>query len=230
MNLQLRIENQKHHFFGSGIAYPIFIIFLAGGYNLSRQIMPSYIQIIWFALICFAIPNYNKWKPDRHMYQAVITNNSQEIIRLVSRHKWQANVVSIDGGVTPLHWACNSSEDEIVMLLLELGANPNAISNEKGTPVHWAVSISNLTKLAYLIQYGANLDIQDDKGKTPLHWAVLYNSLPTVTFLVEHGADRNISDENGKTPLELCSGKSEREDIFNYLNVLESATETYTGK
>jgi ankyrin repeat protein len=154
----------------------------------------------------------------------VINNNSQEIIRLVSRHKWQANIVSIDGGITPLHWACNSSEDEIVMLLLELGANPNAISNEKGTPVHWAISESNLIKLGYLIQYGANLDIQDDKGKTPLHWAVIYNSLPTVTFLVEHGADRNISDENGKTSLELCRGKSEREDVFNYLNSLESTS------
>jgi Ankyrin repeats (many copies)/Ankyrin repeats (3 copies) len=222
MNLQSRLENQKKHFFGSGITYPLSIILVAGGYNLSRQTMPLYIQIILFALICFAIHNYNKWRPDRHIYQAVITNNSQEITRLVSLHKWQANVVSIDGGVTPLHWACNSSEDEIVMLLLELGANPNAISNEKGTPVHWAVSKSNLIKLDYLIQYGANLDIQDEKGKTPLHWAVHFNSLPTVTFLVEHGVNRNISDENGKTPLELSRSKSEWEDVFNYLNSLDS--------
>lgn len=223
MNLELRLENQKKHFFGSGITYPVSIILFAGGYNLSRQIMPLYIQIIWFVLIGFAISNYNKWRPDRHIYHAVTTNNYQEIVRLINRHQWQANIVSLDGSATPLHWACNSSEDEIVMLLLELGANPNAISDEKGTPVHWAVSKSNLIKLDYLIQYGANLDIQDDKGKTPLHWAVHFNSLPTVTFLVEHGANRTICDENGKTPLELCRSKSEWEDIFNYLNSLESS-------
>jgi Ankyrin repeats (many copies) len=222
MNLQLRLENQKKHFFGSGITYPILIILVAGGYNLSRQTMPLYIQIIWFALICFAIHNYNKWRPDRHIYQAVMTNNSQEIIRLISHHKWQANIVSLDGSATPLHWACNSAEDEIVLLLLKLGADPNAISDEKGTPVHWAVSKSNLIKLGYLIQYGANLDIQDDKGKTPLHWAVHFNSLPTVTFLVEHGANRDILDENGKTLLELSRSKSEWEAIFDYLNSLES--------
>ena len=224
MNLKLRLENQKKHFFGSGIAYPALITLVAGGYNLSRQTMPLYIQIIWFALIGFAIVNYNKWRPERHIYQAVMTSNSQEIIRLVSRHKWQANIVSLDGSATPLHWACTSSEDEIVLLLLELGANTNAISDEKGTPVHWAVSKSNLIKLGYLIQYGANLDIQDDQGKTPLHWAVHFNSLPTVTFLVEHGADLTICDENGKTPLELSRSKSEWEDIFNYLNSLESTS------
>jgi hypothetical protein len=221
VNLQLRLENQRKHFLGSGIVYPISITFVVAGYNLSRQIMPLYIQIIWFISIVFFILNYNKWRPDRHIYKAVITNDSQEIIRLVSHHKWQANIVSLNGCVTPLHWACNSSEDKIVLLLLELGANPNAISNEKGTPVHWAVSKSNLIKLGYLIQYGANLNIQDEQGKTPLHWAVHFNSLLTVTFLVEHGADITICDVDGKTPLELSRSKSEWENVFNYLNTLE---------
>jgi ankyrin repeat protein len=221
MNLQVQLDNYKKHFFGSGITYPIFIITLAGGYNLSKQ-MPLYIQIVWFVLIILSIQNYNKWRPDRHIYEAVTTNNSQEVIRLVNHSKWQANIVSLYDGTTPLHWACQSSEDEIVMLLLELGANPNAISDEKGTPVHWAVSKRSLTKLDYLIQCGSNLDLQDGKGKTPLHWAVHFNSLPIVTFLVRHGANRTICDENGKTPLELCRGKSEWEDVFNYLNSLES--------
>ena len=220
---QIYIDNYKKHFFRSGIAYPIFVCTLTGNHNF-YDYMPVYLQILSFVLVILSIHNYDKWKPDKNIHCAVMANDAQEIIRLVNRNKWQVNVVSLNGGFTPLHWACNSSEDEIVMLLLELGANPNAISNEKGSPVHWAVSERNLIKLGYLIQYGANLEIQDDKGKTPLHWAVLYNSLPTVTFLVEHGADRNISDENGKTPLELCRGKSEREDVFNYLNSLESTS------
>ena len=60
------------------------------------------------------------------------------------------------------------------------------------------------------------LDILKDK------LSILINFLHTVTFLVEHGADRTICDENSKTPLELCRSKSEWEDIFNYLNSLES--------
>jgi hypothetical protein len=215
------IDNYKKHFFSSGLVYPIIVCLLTGNHNF-YDYMPAYLQVLSFILVVLSISNYDKWRPDKNIHRAVIASDNQGIIRLVNRNKWQVNVVSLDGGLTPLHWACNSSEDEIVLLLLELGANPNAISNKKGTPVYWAVSKSNLIKLGYLIQYGADLNIQDGKGKTPLHWAVLYNSLPTVTFLVEHGADRNISDENGKTPLELSRSKSEWEDVFNYLTSLES--------
>jgi ankyrin repeat protein len=204
------IDNYKKHFFKSGIAYPIFVCILTGNHNF-YDYMPAYLQVLSFILLILSISNYDKWKPDKNIRSAIIANDAQRIISLANRNKWQVNVVSLDGGFTPLHWACNSSEDEIVLLLLELGANPNAISNEKGTPVHWAVSKSNLIKLGYLIQYGANLDIHDGKGRTPLHWAVLYNSLPTVTFLVEHGADRTICDVDGKTPLELSRSKSEWE-------------------
>jgi Ankyrin repeats (many copies) len=215
------IDNYKKHFFRSGIAYPVFVCILAGNHNF-YDYMPAYLQILSFVLLILSICNYDKWRPDKNIHHAIIANDSQEIIRLFNLNKWQVNIVSLDGGLTPLHWACSSSEDAIVLLLLELGANPHAISNEKGTPIHWAVSKSNLIKLGYLIQYGANLDIQDGKGKTPLHWAVHFNSLPTVTFLVEHGADRTICDENGKTPLELSRSKSEWENVFNYLNSLDS--------
>ena len=213
------IENYKKHFLRSGIAYPIFICVLTGSHNLYNY-MPAYMQIISFILVILFVSNYDKWRPDRQMHYAVTNNNYQQIIYLVNKNKWQVNIVSLYDGQTPLHLACNSSSDQIVLLLLELGADPNAMSNEKGTPVHWAVSKNNLIKIDYLIQHGANLDLKDGKGKTPLHWAVHFNSLPTVTFLVERGADRTIHDKNGKTPLELCRGKNEWSEIFDYLNSL----------
>ena len=173
-------------------------------------------------VMCGFIFKYNDLRPEKTMQQAVIANNIQEIHRLIQNRSWQVNITSLFGD-TPLHFACRSSvNNEIVLLLLEYGANPDARSNYNGNPVHIAASTKNLIKLGYLIQYGANLDIQDHRGKTPLHWAVNSNSLPTVTFLVEHGAARTICDINGKTPLELCRGKSEWEDIFNYLNSLET--------
>jgi Ankyrin repeats (many copies) len=219
--------NIKKNYLESGLIYKIqisillFMINLSGLYRL-LFIKPSPLVGILFGLSIFiVVATYHLWRPDRHITLAITANDLDKVRTLLNKHRWQATLTSFEG-YTPLHWACNSSTDEVAAILLEYGANPNALSNENQTPIHWAVSKSSLIKLGYLIQHGANLDIQDDKGKTPLHWAVQFNSLPIVTFLIEYGADRNISDEDGKTPLELSRSKSEWEDVFNYLNNLES--------
>jgi Ankyrin repeats (many copies) len=221
--------NIKKNYLQSGLTYKIqisILLFIISLTKLHRLlfIKPSPLEEILFGLsIITVIATYHLWRPDRHIILAIQANNLYEVRTLVNKYQWQANLTGFEG-YTPLHLACNSSNDEIVLLLLEHQANPNVLSNERETPTHWAVSKSNLIKLGYLIQYKANLDIQDEKGKTPLHWAVHFNSLPTVTFLVEHGADRTICDENGKTPLELSRSKSEWEDVFNYLSSLESTS------
>jgi ankyrin repeat protein len=217
-------ENFKKHAIAVIRSYPIISFIIISGEFLSKdREFPLWLRIVGAGLEIFCFSNYSKWRPGKQIEEAVLNSDRSETTRIINTHPWQINVCSIDGN-TPLHYACNSSADnEIVLLLLESGANPNARSNDTGTPVHWAVSKNNLVKLDYLIQFRADLDIQDVKGKTPLHWAVHFNFLPAVTFLVEHGANRTICDENGKTPLELCRGKSEWEDIFNYLNNLDSA-------
>jgi ankyrin repeat protein len=231
MDLSLNITKQAllnliKHIFGNGFAYAIQVnLFFFGTSilivdNKIHQLQLWIIISIYIYLV-ISIRTIPSWQPDRYLNLAMTANDSDKLRGLLQDHNWQANMVMIQGH-TLLHAACLSCSDEIVTVLLEYGANPNALSNKKETPTHWAVSKSDLTQLGYLIQYGANLNIQDEKGKTPLHWAVHFNSLPTVTFLVEHGADRTICDENGKTPLELSRSKSEWEDVFNYLNSLDS--------
>jgi Ankyrin repeats (3 copies)/Ankyrin repeat len=216
-------ENYKKHSIRIIKTYPTISFLILGNELLFKYyIYPDWLRVLSFIVEVTCVFTYNSWRPEQSMEQAVITNNIQELHRLIQHQSWQANVSSFSG-YTPLHYACNSSvNNEVVLLLLEYGANPDARSNDKGTPVHWAVSTGNITKLEYLIQYGANLNIQDLKGNTPLHWAVHYKFLPAVIFLIEHGSDRNIANENIKTPLELCRGKSESEEIFSYLNSLDS--------
>jgi ankyrin repeat protein len=185
--------------------------------QIDNNLYPFWLQLILAAIQIGGIISYDRWRPEKYIMKLIADNNIQGVRQLIQQRLWQANIIDMEG-YTPLHQACTAASDEMVLLLLELGADPNSISNDKGTPVHWAVSKNSLIKLGYLIEYGASLDIQDYMGKTPLHWAVHFNSLPTVTFLVEHGADLAICDEKDKTPLELCRNKSEWVDIFNYLN------------
>jgi ankyrin repeat protein len=224
MSKKQSILNLIKHLYGCGFGYTIqsnLLLVSVIIYAEYRLQMPFWIAMLMLIYIVLSFSTYSLWRPDRFIHQAILANDLDKVRKLLNNNQLLANLISIQG-YTSLHWACNSSTDEIVTILLEHGANPNGLSNEDQTPTHWAVSKSSLIKLDYLIQHGANLNIQDDKGKTPLHWAVQFNSLPTVTFLVEHGADRTICDENDKTPLELCRGKSGWEDIFNYLNDLKS--------
>jgi ankyrin repeat protein len=231
MDLSLNVTKQAllnliKHIFGNGFAHAVqanLLLLLITTLIIDNKIhqLQFWICILIYIYIVISIRTIPLWQPDRDINLAMTANDSDKLRALLQDRNWQANMVMIQGH-TPLHAACLSCSDEIVALLLEYSANPNALSNKKETPTHWAVSKSELNKLGYLIQYGANLNIQDIKGKTPLHWAVHFNSLPTVTFLVEHGADRTICDENGKTPLELSRSKSEWEDVFNYLNSLDS--------
>jgi len=71
--------------------------------------------------------------------------------------------------VTPLHWAVLASSVDAVRLLVEAGADPNAVATEGLTPLHLAASESvgrEITRL--LLATGAKTDAKDRRGRTPL--------------------------------------------------------------
>lgn len=79
---------------------------------------------------------------------------------------------SRDQGFTPLHSAiatdAGPAEHEIVRLLLEAGADPNAKSLEGGTPLHSAAFTGDLETAELLLAYGADPNATDAKSLTPL--------------------------------------------------------------
>jgi ankyrin repeat protein len=79
---------------------------------------------------------------------------------------------SRDQGFTPLHSAvatdAGAATAEIVRLLLEAGADPNAKSREGGTPLHSAAFTGDLEIAELLLAYGADPNATDPKGLTPL--------------------------------------------------------------
>jgi ankyrin repeat protein len=117
---------------------------------------------------------------------------------------------------------------ECVRLLLEGGADPNAVNECGETALH-----SSLTKageqnvsaadrhavVQLLIKHGADpnrrtipgkvtlgfwRDVRT-RGETPLHRAAAYASEETVKFLLKAGADKTIRDANGDSPQSWAS-------------------------
>ena len=69
--------------------------------------------------------------------------------------------------VTSLHGAVARRDVEIVKMLLERGADPNATQERGFVPLHDAAANGNLALVQLLVKHGARVDAKADDGKTP---------------------------------------------------------------
>src|SRR6266478_5389704 len=68
--------------------------------------------------------------------------------------------------VTALHGAVARRDVEIVKMLLEAGADPNARQESGFVPLHVAASNGNAALVELLLKHGARADAKTDDGKT----------------------------------------------------------------
>src|SRR5262249_15915094 len=83
-------------------------------------------------------------------------------------------------------------------LLLDKGANVNAVSQTGATPL---MSVRNADIVALLVGRGADATIRSKRGETALADAASRGDLQGVRLLVAKGADVNAVDYRGYTPL-----------------------------
>ena len=107
-------------------------------------------------------------------------------------------------GMTALHVAAASYEDhrnhmDIMQVLLDHGAVPNARDNDNATPLHhssWMKSGDYMPEqgtvegMRLLLKHGAIIDAEDNEGRTPLQLALEHGREDIATCLKEHGATR----------------------------------------
>lgn len=131
-------------------------------------------------------------------------------------------------GGTPLHEAvaAPTANVRIALMLLEAGANPNAMCWVRGcdevlgwyyaaSPLHVAAQSGASTLVRILVRYRAEVDISDSiTRRTPLHYAAARGHSRVVKALVELGADVNAMSEVGgyghiysMTPLHHAAGE-----------------------
>lgn len=119
---------------------------------------------------------------------------------------------------TPLHKAIELGRRETAELLLDKGANINAVTiGVKETPLHVAVRCNRKELVELLLNGGANINAVERRRRTPLHVAVRYNShKELVELLLEKGANVNAVDNLGMTPLHFAL-KYDQEELVGLL-------------
>ena len=107
-----------------------------------------------------------------------------------------------EDGRSALWFAADSPGIEIITLLLEKGANPNA---RKDFPPPFHVLLWRNPKLEFvnlMLEHGADCNIIDQWGFNAMHWFALFGSdVEVLKVLLKAHSDINVPDSFGETPL-----------------------------
>ena len=119
------------------------------------------------------------------------------------------NTKDNESGNSPLHNVSTIGNIEIMKILLEHGADPNAINNEKKTSLHCLannpekIDGSTISKAIRLLsKYPVDINAQDEDGYTPIYSAVYEQNIEAIQSLAEIGANWNIRADCRFSPLE----------------------------
>ena len=107
-------------------------------------------------------------------------------------------------GGTALHFAAMNGHSNVVKLLLEAGADKDAVDRDWMTPLHWAARIGDLESVKLLLEAGANKNATNEYFVTALHYAAKFGHLEVVKLLLEADADKHAVDSSGKTCLDCA--------------------------
>ena len=88
---------------------------------------------------------------------------------------------------TPLHWAVERRDSDLVKLLIERGADVNAKSTLANTPLHWAVEYAHLDIAKFLIEKGADINAPNTFDETPRQLAKSHG-IANIVKLLEDAA------------------------------------------
>lgn len=102
-----------------------------------------------------------------------------------------------EGGTDTTHLlniAAAGPKDELLMALLDLGANPNAVDERKEPALHNAMYAHQYQRMKLLLERGADIDAMDSSGATAAVILARLNYFELVHYLLERGADWRKSE------------------------------------
>ena len=129
---------------------------------------------------------------------------------------------------TALHGAAARGHGEVVSLLLEASASPDARDYGGSTPLHMAAGGGHLEAASALLAAGAKPSPLNEAGDTPLHQAARGGHLEVARRLLVSGADPNARSACGGTPLHAAAavGHSQMAELLLRHGALANARST----
>ena len=142
-------------------------------------------------------------------------NSSANMLRLLLEEGADPDVADMRG-MSALHHSSVAGRSEAVSLLLDHGANVNAVTCQCGrahdwdcrkdrTPLQLAAQNGHAQIVRLLLEAGSRLnDATRSSRKTALHFAVEYGDEDTVRYLMDCGADLEAQTAASETALQIA--------------------------
>ncbi|KAJ2778312.1 palmitoyltransferase akr1 [Coemansia javaensis] len=143
------------------------------------------------------------------LHNAIIGGSLDVIRYLVEERRANINVRCRGFDAAPLFWAISHQRLDIVMYLVDHGANATLRDSNQNTVLHVAAHADSVAIALFLAsdQFGAvggMVDAVDIHGMTALMWASYRSRVDMMELLVRLGASVNAQDAGGKTPLHFA--------------------------
>lgn len=160
-------------------------------------------------------------------YERLLNAVDQNDLDTIRTYIASGKLSSIDGainGETLLHRATKQKQVACMQLLIDAGANVNAITmSQKETPLHILIRNSdfltetpnqqlNMDCFHLLLNHKADLNLKDNFGYTPLHLAVHHGYELYVRDLLKAGA--NVQTKNNLTEFSPLHTASEQGNLL----------------
>ncbi|KAI1109568.1 hypothetical protein F5Y14DRAFT_23861 [Nemania sp. NC0429] len=132
-----------------------------------------------------------------------VRDSSLKNIQVLLGHQYQLDIHKVDGdGNTALHYISASTSAEVVELLIEHGANIEAVNNEDLTPLSVATKARNNSAVQCLVEHGALINTAAGSLDGPFILACGHGTLDMVKMMHTNKADPAIVNHLNPTSLD----------------------------
>jgi ankyrin repeat protein len=145
---------------------------------------------------------------DAPLASAIKSGQRAAAIDLIAK-KADVNAAEADGS-TPLLWAADLNDADLVSRLLKAGANPNARNRLGSTPLAEAAFNANTEMVKALLEAGADPNAAGPDGQTPLMMISRTSDVAALKLLLDKGANPNAKEaQRGQTALMWAAASSQ---------------------
>jgi uncharacterized protein len=140
---------------------------------------------------------------------AIKSGQRAAALDMIAKKSADVNAAEADGS-TPLLWAANLNDADLVGRLLKAGANPKVRNQLGSTPLGEAALNANTAMIKALLDAGADPNAAGADGQTPLMIVARTSDVAAAKLLLDKGANPNVKEaQREQTPLMWAAAASE---------------------
>ena len=151
--------------------------------------------------------------PELDIFEAAALGDTQAMTQFLENPE---NIAARSSdGFTPLHLAAFFNQPAIASLLLDKGAEVNAVAGNPSRvcPLHSAVACGATEIVKMLLENGADANAGQQGGWTALQAAARHGNQGMVELLLQYGADPGQAADDGQTAITMAADDTIRQRL-----------------